>query len=299
MTRKIARARLRARREVRRRPLLRPVGQARAHRARGRGHARLRARRGCGSGCSTSPTSTPRASRSPARTRHARSKGSTRRAPGRDLLPYLPETGEVVNRMTTSWNIVPAPTPLVGRARLPGARPRGRVREALGGRRAHLPARRRTIRPQAWIERSNELKANAQRLTERRFDALRLHGPGTDLTIGLFPSAHWAAGDLETVDGRRHSPNLPTEEVFATPDPERVDGHVVGDDAARALGLDHPRDPRRVRGRPRGQDRRGRRTRKRSARSPPATTAPHGSARSRSSTAKAASARSSASSTTR
>ena len=30
---------------------------------------------------------------------------------GRDLLPYLPETGEVVNRMTTSWNIVPVPTP--------------------------------------------------------------------------------------------------------------------------------------------------------------------------------------------
>ena len=29
---------------------------------------------------------------------------------GRDLLPYLPETGEVVNRMTTSWCIVPAPT---------------------------------------------------------------------------------------------------------------------------------------------------------------------------------------------
>ena len=30
---------------------------------------------------------------------------------GRDLLPHLPETGEVVNRMTTSWNIVPVPTP--------------------------------------------------------------------------------------------------------------------------------------------------------------------------------------------
>jgi len=78
----------------------------------------------------------------------------------------------------------------------------------------------------AWIERSDALKANAQRLTDRRFDALRLHGPGTDLTIGLFRSAHWAAGDLETIDGRRHSPNIPTEEVFGTPDPERVEGHV-------------------------------------------------------------------------
>jgi aminopeptidase len=79
----------------------------------------------------------------------------------------------------------------------------------------------------AWMERCATLKANALRLTERRFDALRLHGPGTDLTIGLLPSSHWAAGDLITVDGRRHSPNLPTEEVFTTPDPERVDGHVT------------------------------------------------------------------------
>ena len=93
----------------------------------------------------------------------------------------------------------------------------------------------------AWLERSAELKANAQRLTERRFDALRLHGPGTDLTIGLFASAHWAAGDLETVDGRRHSPNIPTEEVFTTPDPERVDGYVSAHDAARARRLDHRR----------------------------------------------------------
>jgi aminopeptidase len=64
-------------------------------------------------------------------------------------------------------------------------------------------------------------------LTDRAFDAVHLHGPGTDLTIGLLPSAHWAGGDLETVDGRRHSPNIPTEEIFTTPDPDRVDGHVT------------------------------------------------------------------------
>src|SRR5205807_10343609 len=31
---------------------------------------------------------------------------------------------------------------------------------------------------------------------------------------------------LETVDGIKHAPNIPTEEVFTTPDPERVDGVV-------------------------------------------------------------------------
>src|SRR4029450_13724989 len=79
---------------------------------------------------------------------------------------------------------------------------------------------------EGWTARSEVLKANARRLTDRRFDALRLHGPGTDLRIGLFASAHWPAGDLETVDGRRHSPNIPTEQVFGTPDPERADGYV-------------------------------------------------------------------------
>ena len=144
---------------------------------------------------------------------------------GRDLLPSLPETGEVVNRMTTSWNIVPVPTPSWAELVYPDV-DRDTAFERLWEDVAHICRLDAEDPTEAWIERSAELKANAQRLTDRHFDALRLHGPGTDLTIGLFPSAHWAAGDLETVDGRRHSPNIPTEEVFGTPDPERVDGHV-------------------------------------------------------------------------
>jgi aminopeptidase len=145
---------------------------------------------------------------------------------GRDLLPYLPETGEVVNRMTTSWNIVPVPTDSWAEIVYPQLS-REEAYEKLWEEVAHI-CRLDADDPQAaWIERSDELQANARRLTNRRFDALRLYGPGTDLTIGLFSSAHWAAGDLETVDGRRHSPNIPTEEVFSTPDPERVDGHVT------------------------------------------------------------------------
>ena len=144
---------------------------------------------------------------------------------GRDLLPYLPETGEVVNRMTTSWNIVPVPTPSWAELVYPDSDPDAAF-ERLWEDVAHICRLDADDPTEAWIERSNELKVNAQRLTDRRFDALRLHGPGTDLTIGLFPSAHWAAGDLETVDGRRHAPNIPTEEVFGTPDPVRVDGHV-------------------------------------------------------------------------
>ena len=144
---------------------------------------------------------------------------------GRDLLPYLPETGEVVNRMTTSWNIVPVPTPSWADLVYPELDGDERY-ERLWEDVAHICRLDADDPNEAWVERSAELKANAQRLTDRHFDALRLHGAETDLTIGLFRSAHWAAGDLETVDGRRHSPNIPTEEVFGTPDPERVDGYV-------------------------------------------------------------------------
>ena len=126
--------------------------------------------------------------------------------------------------MTTSWNIVPVPTPSWAELVYPDLE-REAAYEQLWEDVAHICRLDEDDPSEAWIERS-ELKANAQRLTEQRYDALRLHGPGTDLTIGLFASAHWAAGDLETVDGRRHSPNIPTEEVFGTPDPERVDGHV-------------------------------------------------------------------------
>jgi aminopeptidase len=144
---------------------------------------------------------------------------------GRDLLPYLPETGEVVNAMTTSWTIVPAPTRAWAEVVYPELEPDDayeRLWEAV----AHICRLDEDDPSQAWLERTAVLKDNARRLSERDFDSLRLHGPGTDLTIGLLPSSTWEAGDFHTVEGKRHLPNIPTEETFTTPDPERVDGHV-------------------------------------------------------------------------
>jgi aminopeptidase len=145
---------------------------------------------------------------------------------GKDLLPYISETGEIVNRMTTSWCIVPAPTAAWAELVYPDLSP-AEAYETLWAAVAHMCRLDAGDPAEAWNERAKELKANGQRLTDRAFDALHLHGPGTDLRIGLLPSAHWAGGDLETVDGTRHLPNIPTEEIFTTPDPERVDGHVT------------------------------------------------------------------------
>src|SRR5437762_2731307 len=78
----------------------------------------------------------------------------------------------------------------------------------------------------AWRERDRALAEVAQRLTQRAFDAIHLDGPGTDLTVGLLPTSVWNGGGDETADGISHMANLPTEEVFTTPDPERVQGMV-------------------------------------------------------------------------
>src|SRR5207248_4732770 len=67
----------------------------------------------------------------------------------------------------------------------------------------------------------------ARRLGERRFDSFELRGPGTELTVGMLPTHTWWAADFTTTAGLRHFPNLPTEEVFTTPDPERTSGHVA------------------------------------------------------------------------
>jgi aminopeptidase len=78
----------------------------------------------------------------------------------------------------------------------------------------------------AWMARADELEGRARQLTDRGFDAIRLRGPGTDLTVGLLPEARFAAARFTTAWGQRHMPNLPTEEVFTTPDARRTQGTV-------------------------------------------------------------------------
>ncbi|CAN5313302.1 aminopeptidase [soil metagenome] len=78
----------------------------------------------------------------------------------------------------------------------------------------------------AWRTHVEHLVARATLLNERLFDALHFRGPGTDLTIGLTRAYRWGAAQLETADGRRHVPNMPTEEVFTAPDARRADGVV-------------------------------------------------------------------------
>jgi aminopeptidase len=77
----------------------------------------------------------------------------------------------------------------------------------------------------AWREHLEKLVQRAEALNRRRFDALRYRGPGTDLTIGLHPESKCIAAS-DAVRGIEFVPNMPTEEVFTTPDARRADGTV-------------------------------------------------------------------------
>ena len=78
----------------------------------------------------------------------------------------------------------------------------------------------------AWREHAAKLEARAEALNAARFDAIRFRGPGTDLVVGLLAGSRWLCATFETETGIPHLPNLPTEEVFTTPDWRRTEGVV-------------------------------------------------------------------------
>jgi aminopeptidase len=145
---------------------------------------------------------------------------------GRDRLPWLKESGRVVSERSTNWTIVPCPHPAWARL----VHPELEKEEAYERLWAELWHVLRLDEPDpgaAWDERTAALTRSADALNARRFDTLELVGPGTELTVGLLPTSTWGAGVFTTRRGLRHLPNLPTEEVFTTPDPQRAEGHVT------------------------------------------------------------------------
>ena len=86
---------------------------------------------------------------------------------GRDLLPYLPEIGEIVNERTTNWCVAPAPTRDWAEVVYPEPSPDeafDRLWEAI----AHVCRLDEDDPVAAWTERMATVKRSATALTERR-----------------------------------------------------------------------------------------------------------------------------------
>ena len=131
----------------------------------------------------------------------------------------------MINDETVNWCIAPCPTSAWAELVYPAAESEEALAK-LWKDVIHICRLDEDDPVAAWTARIEELVGAAKRMTQRHFDAVQLEGPGTDLTIGLLPSSKWIGGGGETVEGVKHMPNLPTEEVFTCPDPKRVEGVV-------------------------------------------------------------------------
>ncbi len=78
---------------------------------------------------------------------------------------------------------------------------------------------------EAWKAKGQELIRRAEALNALQIDSLHFQDEGTDLHIGLTPLSRWAGGPNSGEEGFNF-PNIPTEEVFTTPDRTRSHGHV-------------------------------------------------------------------------
>ena len=155
---------------------------------------------------------------------------------GRDQLPKLPGHLSVINARTTNWCVVPWATPEWARIVHPELDDDAALAK-LWEQLVYMLRLDTDDAGAAWRERVGELHAVGKRLDAAGLDALRFEGPGTDLTVGLLPTSRFAgeAPGSTTVDGVVFNPNLPTEEVFTTPDPTRTEGVVT---ATKPLDVD-------------------------------------------------------------
>jgi len=76
-------------------------------------------------------------------------------------------------------------------------------------------------------EHMGALEARAAALGGLGLRSLRFNGPGTDLRIALSPASLWQGGSDRTPGGKVFMPNIPTEEVFTTPDFRATEGVVA------------------------------------------------------------------------
>src|SRR5215471_1866712 len=155
--------------------------------------------------------------------------------PVRAGLDHMPMTGEafaVVGSGEVNWTIVPAASPGVARRVL--GRPDVEAYQEMLAPILRLDA---ADPADAWRRHMKTLHERSEALEAAGLAALHFHdGAGTDLRIGLLREAHWLSAGLTTNWGRETVVNMPSEEVFTTPDNRVAEGTVVATRTFQLLG---------------------------------------------------------------
>ncbi|MFL5757159.1 MAG: aminopeptidase, partial [Chloroflexota bacterium] len=79
---------------------------------------------------------------------------------------------------------------------------------------------------QAWRDHLTSLRRRRDALDALDLDAVHFHGPGTDLRVGLIAGSDWVTASITSTRDVEFVPNMPTEEVFTSPDLRRTEGTV-------------------------------------------------------------------------
>lgn len=76
-----------------------------------------------------------------------------------------------------------------------------------------------------WVKHLRALVRRSERLTKLALTRLELRGPGTELDLGFVEGTKWLGGG-EAMPGteKRIASNIPTEEVYTSPDPRQTSG---------------------------------------------------------------------------
>jgi aminopeptidase len=144
---------------------------------------------------------------------------------GADQSPVREAYLRLVMERLVNWCIIASPTQTWADKVHPDLPP-GEALERFSAEIAHMCRLDEQDPVAAWQRRFDRLAEVGEWMTAQQFDAIHLRGEGTDLTVGLFPSSQWLSAEFQTARGLVHHPNLPTEELFTTPDPARTQGVV-------------------------------------------------------------------------
>src|SRR4029079_16111924 len=150
---------------------------------------------------------------------------------GADHMPLTPSLFAAVGGGEVNWTFVPGPCEGIAR-RLLGTPDLDQLWSLI----APIIRLDHDDPVHAWRDHLEQLALRAKQLAERGFDALHLAGPDTDLTVGLTSRARWMSGGITTSWGRATVANMPTEEVFTTPDARRTEGTVRATRPVQLLG---------------------------------------------------------------
>jgi len=79
----------------------------------------------------------------------------------------------------------------------------------------------------AWQKHNEMLERRIAKLEQFNLEYLHFQGPQTDLKIHLSKHSAWAGGCFKDAQGVPFNPNLPTEEIFTTPDYHKTSGCIL------------------------------------------------------------------------